>query len=329
MKTIFNIDGGIGRVITSIPALLKYAKNHPDDEWYIMVYGWDFCFWGIEELQPRVLHPDTKGIFENIYWDADEVIHPEPYVLPEYYRNEISLAEAFDKIINNTDDHSDLPDLELSVSLNELLTARNLVGQAAFDVHGQAIQKKKIVVIQPYGSMATKTNVGFYDKGSRSIPDSFMKEIIESIKDECIIINMNGGENYSQFEHVINIQQQLDIRTWMAIIKQVDYFIGCDSCGQHIAKGVGTPASVFIAGTHEVNVSYPNDDSFHIIKNDAKFYPIPIRLSQWTCELSERLNEKRTIFTPEERKTQIDEILSRIRGTKKRKTAKSLDDIIR
>ena len=82
---------------------------------------------------------------------------------------------------------------------------------------------------------------------------------------------------------------------------------------------------MFIAGTHEVNVSYPND--FHIIKNDAKFHPVPIRLSQWTAELSERLNENRTIFTPEERKTHIDEILSRIRGTKKRKTAKLIDDL--
>ena len=325
MKTIFQIDGGIGRVLTSIPAFLKYAKNHPDDEWYIGIHAWDFCFWGIEELQPRVLHPDTKGIFEKVYLNVDRVIHPEPYILPEYYKNELSLTESFDKIINETDDHSDLPDLELVVSKNELLVARELIGSAAFPIYGDQIQKKKMVVIQPYGSTVTKTSLGFYDKSGRSIPDSFIKEIIESIKDDCIIINMNGGENFSQFENVINIQQQLDIRTWMAIIKQVDYFIGCDSCGQHIAKGVNTPASVFIAGTHEVNVSYPDD--FHIIKNNEKFHPVPIRLSQWTAELSERLNEKRMIFTPEERKSHIDEILSRIKGTKKRKTPKSIDDL--
>ena len=28
MKTIINIDGGLGRVITAIPALLKYGKNN-------------------------------------------------------------------------------------------------------------------------------------------------------------------------------------------------------------------------------------------------------------------------------------------------------------
>ena len=325
MKKIFCIDGGIGRVITSIPAFLKYAKNHPEEEWYIMTYAWEFVFWGIEELQPRVLHPEAKGIFEKVFWDADEVVQPEPYRLPQYYRNEISLAEAFDKIINETDDHSDLPDLELSVTLNEMMNAKNLVGQAAHAALGNDFPKKKIVVIQPLGSTAIPTNIGFYDKGLRSIPDYMTKRIVEAIKDDCIIINMNGGENYSQFEYVINIQQQLDIRTWMAIIKQADYFIGCDSCGQHIARGMGTPASVFIAGTHEVNVSYPDD--FHIIKNDSKFYPSPIRLSNWTTELAEQLNEKRTNFTDEQLDEHINTIITNIKATKKRKNACCVKDV--
>ena len=42
MTTIIWVDGGIGRVITTIPALLKYHKNHPDEEWYIMIPSWDF-----------------------------------------------------------------------------------------------------------------------------------------------------------------------------------------------------------------------------------------------------------------------------------------------
>ena len=53
MTTIIAIDGGIGRVITSIPALLKYHKNHPDEEWYIMIPGWEDATWGFPELQER------------------------------------------------------------------------------------------------------------------------------------------------------------------------------------------------------------------------------------------------------------------------------------
>lgn len=317
MKTIINIDGGIGRVMTSIPALLKYAKNHPDDEWYIMCYGWDFCFWGIEELQPRVYHPEQRGVFDSILWNADEVITPEPYRLPAYYRHEISLAQAFDRLINNTTDHSDLPELELPSTLPEKMRARDIVGQAGMSAYGADFVKRKIVVIQPYGSTVTKTNLGFYDEALKSIPDDYMKEIVSALEDDCLIINMNGAGNYSQFDKVVNIQEEFDIRTWIAIIRQVDYFIGCDSCGQHIAKGVNTPASVFIAGTHEVNVSYPDD--FHIIKNDATYYPCPIRFSESTCELSSKLNEKRLVFTDKERKEYIDTIVTNIKGTKRRK----------
>jgi len=78
MSTIIWIDGGIGRVITSIPALLKYHKNHLNEEWYIMIPGWDYVMWGFPELQERTFNPDAKGSFEHYFWNADRVITAEP-----------------------------------------------------------------------------------------------------------------------------------------------------------------------------------------------------------------------------------------------------------
>jgi hypothetical protein len=65
MNTIIFIDGGIGRVLCSIPALLKYHRLNPNKEWYVIVAAWDYLFWGIPDLQNRSFHSDTKGIFEN------------------------------------------------------------------------------------------------------------------------------------------------------------------------------------------------------------------------------------------------------------------------
>ena len=65
MKKVFIIDGGAGRVVTSIPAFLKYHKNHPDENWKILVAGWDMMFWNIPELQDRVFNLETKGSFDN------------------------------------------------------------------------------------------------------------------------------------------------------------------------------------------------------------------------------------------------------------------------
>ena len=327
MKTIINIDGGLGRVITAIPALLKFGKNNPDDDWYVMIPGWDFMYWGIEELQQRTFNPETKGMFENYYWDADRVIAPEPYKLPAFYRNEISLAEAFDELINGTTDHSDLPDMTLELTIDEMLNAKSFINQAIQGISGGGCgptgceppkpveNHKKVVVFQPFGSTSTHSELGIYDKSMRSINHNFASKIAEALSKDYIVINMNGRDNFSYFPGVVNFGQDPDLRTWAGIIQEADYFIGCDSCGQHMASAVGTPASVVVAGTHEVNISYP--EKFHIIKNDAKYYPNPMRVSMMNSTLSDKLNQKRGMFTDDEMKGHIKEIIRRIEGGKK------------
>ena len=64
---IINVDGGIGRVITSLPSLLKYHKNNPEEEWYLVIPGWDYVSFGIPELDERTFNPETKGVWENYY----------------------------------------------------------------------------------------------------------------------------------------------------------------------------------------------------------------------------------------------------------------------
>jgi ADP-heptose:LPS heptosyltransferase len=116
---------------------------------------------------------------------------------------------------------------------------------------------------------------------------------------------------WCQEEGVRILRPDPDLRTWAAIIQEADYFIGCDSCGQHMAKAVGTPASVVIAGTHEVAISYP--ETFHIIKREGvKFYPGPMRVSNINSMLTEKLNEERNAFTDEEIDSAYKEIVKRI-----------------
>ena len=56
------IDGGAGRAIASIPALIKHNKTNSD--FRVLVNGWDTLYWGIPELQDKVFNPDQKGAFE-------------------------------------------------------------------------------------------------------------------------------------------------------------------------------------------------------------------------------------------------------------------------
>lgn len=309
MKTIINIDGGYGRILCAIPALLKYAKLHPNEDWYVMIPGWDIATWGIPELQSRTFNPESKGIFENYYWDADKVISPEPYRLPRFYRNEISLREAFDEIINETQDHSDLPEMTFKCSIDEILSAKRSLDNIRKD-----FPNKKIVVFQPFGSTAEQTEIGIYDKSMRSINHYMVEKMISELSKDYVLINMNAP--IFRHDKLFHFDPDPGLRVWAAIIQEADYFVGCDTCGQHMARSVGTDASIVIAGTHEVGISYP--EKFHIIKRDGvEFYSAPMRVSALHSMLCDRLNEERNAFTDEEINVAIKEIRKRIENKKK------------
>jgi hypothetical protein len=315
MTTIISLDGGLGRIITAIPALLKYSKNHPDEEWYITIPGWDFITWGFPELQERTFNPDARGSFD-LYWKADRVISPEPYRLPAYYRNEISLREAFDVCINGSTDNQDLPPMQLKLSFPEKRRALEVLEEAK-----SKYQKKKSIVIQPYGSTATPHPAGIYDDSLRSMPKNMLDYFIKELSKDYNLIYMGAKEMHDPRMYRPELEHNL--REWAAVIDAADYFIGCDSCGQHMRKCFNKKASVMIAGTHRVNVTY---DGFHIIERDVPFYPDAMRISGFQSHMASRLNEPRLEFTQEEIETAYQEIIENIEGERK-KEVKQLKEI--
>jgi curved DNA-binding protein CbpA len=306
MTTIITLDGGLGRIITAIPALLKYSQNHPNEEWYIMIPGWDFITWGIPELQERTFNPDARGSFD-LFWKADQVLSPEPYRVPAYYRNEISLGEAFDVEINDSTDHSDLPPMQLNISFQEKRRAYEIIEEAR-NKH----KKSKTIVLQPYGSTATPHASGIFDDSLRSIPEPMLNYFVKELSKDYNLIFMGAKEFYNLKTYKPDPDPNL--REWAAIIGAADYFVGCDSCGQHICKALNKKASVVIAGTHSVNVTY---DGFHIIERDVEFYPDSMRISGFQAHMSSRLNEPRIDFTQKEIETAYQDIIRNIEGDKK------------
>jgi hypothetical protein len=310
MSKIIWIDGGIGRVITSIPALLKYHKNHPNEEWYIMIPGWDFVMWGIPELQERTFNPDSKGSFEHYFWNAKEVITTEPYRVPAYYRNEISLREAFDVVINDAKDHSDLPPMQFNLSFQEKRRAFEVIEEAK-----QKHKKQKTIVLQPYGSTATLHPSGTFDDSLRSMPKNMLDYFIQEFSKDYNLIYMGAHEFHDP--RTFKPSSDLNLREWAAIIEAADYFIGCDSCGQHMRKCFNKKASVVIAGTHRINITYKD---FHIIERDIPFYPDSMRVSGFHSHMAARLNEERIQFTQEEIEKSYKEIVEYIEEKPKEKS---------
>ena len=303
MKTVFMIDGGAGRAIASIPALIKYSKTNLN--FRVLVSGWDTLFWGIPELQDKVFNPDQKGSFEQFLMDADEVVSPEPYRVPGYYKQEKSLAEAFDYLINKTDDHSDLVAPVLNTNRNEELQAANFMQQVR-----QQQQKQKTVVIQPFGrSMEKPQDNVLMDQSSRSInPDTYLK-LVKKLATKYNLV-LFAEKDFWMPEDTYTMKPEADLRMWSAFIDAADYFIGCDSVGQHMARAMNKPGTVVIGSTFAVNTSYPN--YFNIIERDVQKKYSPIRISGLESHLADRANEATVEFTDEEINKMYESILKDI-----------------
>ncbi len=291
MKTVFMIDGGAGRAIASIPAFIKYNKTNSD--FRILVNGWDTLYWGIPELQDKVFNPDQKGAFEQFLLDADRVISPEPYRVPGYFKQEKSLAEAFDYLINETDDHSDLGVPVLKTSRSEELQAANFMQQVK-----QQQQKQKTVVIQPFGrSMEKPSENVLMDQSSRSInPDTYLK-LVKKLSTKYNLV-LFAEKNFWMEQDTYTMKPEADLRMWSAFIDAADYFIGCDSVGQHMARALNKPGTVVLGSTFAINTTYPN--YFNIIERDTPKVYSPIRISGLEGHLADRINESTVEFTDEE-----------------------------
>ena len=174
-KKVFHLDGGAGRVICAIPALEKYAKKNPDKDFNIIVGGWDTLFFGNRLLQEKTYSMDVKGIFNLLIRDND-LVHPEPYLLWEYYNQKCSLIEGFDKIINETDDHSDLEPPHLYLCKAEEKGAANMIATVESKQN-----KSTTIVIQPFGRSARVDNGDIIDDSTRSMEADFYHKLVKKL----------------------------------------------------------------------------------------------------------------------------------------------------
>jgi ADP-heptose:LPS heptosyltransferase len=303
-KTVFVIDGGAGRAATSIPALLKYGIKNPQDDFKICIHGWDTLLWGIPELQDRVFNIDNKGIFENIFLEATKVVTPEPYRLPAYYKQKKNLCQAFDSIINNTDDHSDLPNLKFVLSKAEEVSALSAISQAA---EQEKSRKNKLnIVIQPWGSTAKKVGSYVIDDSSRSLTNETYLKLVKKLTEKYNLYYF-GDRSICPEEDKFTLKYDGDLRFWLSLIEASDYFIGCDSVGQHFARGLNKPGTIILGSTFAENISYP--DFFNIFekKGGVKKYS-PLRINGIDSHLADRLNDTRMDFSDKE----IDELIKNI-----------------
>ena len=288
-KKVFMVSGGAGRIICALPAFQKYLKNNRPEEFYIISQSGLEFFLGTE-FQDFAFDPAHKGLFKDIIKDND-LINLEPYHTHGYYNQEKSLTEAFDKLVNETDDHKGLERPQIVLSQAEEINSVNTVKLAQ-----KQQEKAHTIVIQPFGRNASQHDGGHVvDETSRSLSTNDYFYISEQLRKKYNVISMTE----IRFDNDDNMYVDCNLRHWAGIIDAADYFVGVDSCGQHMAYALNKPGSIIIGSTFAENISYPKH--FNIVEkpNSPKVYS-PIRIEGLDSELANRVNDTCMDFTKQE-----------------------------
>lgn len=289
-SSVFLINGGAGRIICSIPAFELYEIENPDDDFIIIVqYGLEF-FKGHPSLYKRCYDFNHRNLFEDKIKDRIYK-NPEPYHVWEYYNCKASIAQAFDIAINDKGLRP-LSCPTINLSNDEQYGASSTMHQIKTD-RGN----KKTIVFQPFGrgtNLNNSNQINLDSFGKSFLIDDVIK-IINELQKKYIVILMTEEE--IKFEKLgynnVNVAQipGLPLRHWFAIISTADYFLGCDSVGQHAAYALGRKATVVLSSTFKENVSYPLHPNFDIIDfgENIRVYS-PIRLCH--DDIADLNNEK-------------------------------------
>lgn len=287
-STAFFINGGAGRVIASIPALELFRKENPDDDFIIVCEGGTEFYKGHLDLDKRAYDVWHKNLFQEKIKDRN-CISPEPYRIWDYYNQKASLAQAFDIQINNLSEPRELPKPTLKLSREEVLN-----GEITLNEVKQITGKDKVIVIQPFGRGISYRDGVFNDSTSRSIEYEDLVSIIKKLhdKDHAVMIMAEMQIDFSTHDTKVPIPTPtgITLRQWAGLIRGCDYFIGCDSVGQHIADSVGTAATIITGSTDPINISHPENKKFTIIdmgSTDREYAPIRITPD----EMCDRLND--------------------------------------
>lgn len=282
------ITGGAGRIICSSPSIEKLSKTHN-----VIVqtpHPWVF------KNNPNIkmnLHLDTPAWQQ--YIKNSDFIEPEPYHDHYYYNQKHHLIQSFDYLLNN---ECDMTTPKLYLSENE-----KLFGYENINALKKNFKCDKVAIIQPFGQTANP-NANFYDETGRSIPYTLTLKIIKMLS-SCGILVFVMGVNNKELSEIPNVVCfTYTMRNWASLFNFIDYFIGCDSVGQHMARSFGVQGTVFLGQTYRENISYKY---FNIIQKEG----FPEEYNPFRIEVLTH-NSSPFNFDHNEEKMILDDIISKI-----------------
>jgi hypothetical protein len=209
-----------------------------------------------------------------------DLVSPEPYRVWEYYNQKCSIAQAYDIAINGKGVR-DLPKPTMRLSNEEMFTGYGVIKEVK-----EKTKKDKVVIFQPFGRGVQSQNGLIFDPSSRSFEGQHVINIVKQLqKNYAVILMSEIGIDFQKHgcKELVAHPQGVDLRKWAGIIANADYFLGCDSVGQHLAYALDKPATVVVGSTFGINVSFPDYEKFDVLDMGGtvrRYSPIRITMDE-------------------------------------------------
>lgn len=241
MNKIIHVDGGIGRVIASIPALEALVQVEPFTH---ILTPYPELFYNSPMIKQANLVPNniSNWAFWENYVEYGNYIKPEPYHNHLFYNGHLDLGHAFYRILLDTyiGEEDGVPgwkDLwtgpNLYLSDNEKVTAKAIRANAL-----KAKNANKLVVMQAFGSQAKLEGSQVVDHSGRSLSTSQTEYILNKLAPHKIAVIFRG---HLTMNHPIVQVEAEGVRTSVMCASVADAVVSVDTATLHFGAALRKP----------------------------------------------------------------------------------------
>ncbi len=223
MNVIFQINGGIGKVIASTAVCISIKQKYPDAK-LIVVSGYPEVFLGNKNVD-RAFAFGQQSYFHQEYIQNQEimVLAQEPYLQTKHIKSEEHLVETWC-------DMYDLPFIQKNGELYLTQRERDFFGK-------KYISDKPILLIQANGGADAEQKYSW----ARDIPFFVIKEVVSQYSKDYHIVQIRK-ENQLSYDGVTSVTDSF--RSLLCLIELSQKRLLIDSFGQHASAALNLPSTV-------------------------------------------------------------------------------------